>query len=479
MDRCLEAAGVSDSRPSRRPRARERARFAAEAAASAHVAHSSSPGAESAASKCSRARSPATRRPAAARRVPPGRPWRGDFRASCSSDEIQRRRTQRSRGRGLWPRAGGDGHLEKRARSCGPRRSAEPSRRDPSQLPLVLRELAQLDTEEPAGTRRSATPRRPELAVELGQGTRHDEAGAVLARLAIGATTGRAHGCLEHSRPATFRRGLWPTCRLAAAVDGDSRALDILRGAWELASRSGRTRDLTHYGPPLVHPELAVGDRARAAEAARQVAAIAAATGVEPMARTAARCAALVPAMPRAAEVAAAAQSEDGHLDELAAVNEEAAAALVASGRNEEAIAHLREALHYAERVGAVRDRRRIEAALRLARRPSWATRPASSARVGLGEPDRHGAARRRAGSQGIDELAHRRSAVHLRTNRGAPPDAYIRQARYRLARDWPPWLRWPLLAAELGARTLAADAERLRGYPDVYASSVAKHCWR
>jgi DNA-binding CsgD family transcriptional regulator/tetratricopeptide (TPR) repeat protein len=245
--------------------------------------------------------------------------------------------------------------------------SALESRRDVRPMALVLTHLASLEAGEGLWDDAISDAEAAfSLATEFRQDARHDEAAALLAILA----TRRG----EHDRASRLLGSLRSSRQFVASIamakhavaTGDQRgALGIMREAWELAETTGRISDLPRYAVDHVRLELIVGDPARAADAASTVERIARATGVPPTELTAVRCRGLVAADPVRLLQAADDFGAAGFVDERAATLEDAGVTLAAAGRAVEALPLLREAADYYERVGAVYDQRRIDAAFR------------------------------------------------------------------------------------------------------------------
>ncbi|MEA2678086.1 MAG: hypothetical protein QOJ81_2227, partial [Chloroflexota bacterium] len=204
------------------------------------------------------------------------------------------------------------------------------------------------------------------LTNEFRQEVRHDESAALLAIL----FTRRG----QHERAAEVLASLRSTRQFVAAIAlaahteavGDpKRALDILRGAWALATEMGRISDLPRYAPGLVRLELRHGEAQRADDAAGVVERLALDTGVMPTRIVGLRCRGLVSGDPAVLLEAAQLAAEADNADDEAQLFEEAGVVLGATRKLGEALPLLERALEYYERIGAMYDYRRTEAAIR------------------------------------------------------------------------------------------------------------------
>lgn len=157
----------------------------------------------------------------------------------------------------------------------------------------------------------------------------------------------------------------WPRALLAEARGDCGGALSALEEAWQLCAASGLQSQLPMLGPDLVRLLVGAGHRADAHTVARQVGDVAERMGSASARGAALRCRGMAEDDPEVLLEAVATLRPGPRPRALARSCENAAAALVAGGRQPDAVAVLLEAQSRYLALGADRDLARVEAALR------------------------------------------------------------------------------------------------------------------
>jgi DNA-binding CsgD family transcriptional regulator len=232
---------------------------------------------------------------------------------------------------------------------------------------LMLTEIATLEAEKGLWSEAvSDAEAALELALEYRQDVRHDEAAALLATLAIRRDeVDRAVRLLGSLRGARRFVAASADAMLAEALGDGAKALATLREAWRLAAETGRASDLPRYAPDLVRLEVGAGEFARASTIDDELEHIAAQRDIDSITFAARRVRGIAKADAAAALEAVDIARRIGLVDRLALASEDAAATLFKAGRAADAGSLMRDAAAYYESVGATRDLRRAELALR------------------------------------------------------------------------------------------------------------------
>jgi DNA-binding CsgD family transcriptional regulator len=181
------------------------------------------------------------------------------------------------------------------------------------------------------------------------------------ARTILDAAAAAAHG----RRPAMGRdQVLWCEALVLDAAADPGAAAELLEQAWKLPL-AFKSVTRTRMGPDLVRLAVMTGNHPLGRAVAQYAERAAATTHLPLHQGVALRCAGLLQGDPATLERAVAALRASQRPVELAFACEDTAMALRRSGRPTEAVTLLHESINTYERVGAVRDAARADAALR------------------------------------------------------------------------------------------------------------------
>jgi DNA-binding CsgD family transcriptional regulator len=196
-------------------------------------------------------------------------------------------------------------------------------------------------------------------------------------------TTRTAAGQLAGTGPRYRTHwAVWARALLLEAGGQTAEALTALSEVWEHCARSGLALEYTVIGPDLVRLALAAGNQGRAADVVAAVGEVAAANDVAWLTGAALRCRGLAHDDAETLLAAVDAYAASRRPLELALTCEEAATDCARQGQTGQACGLLEQAAATCERLGAIRDLARADAALRRLgvrhRRQGTRGRPAS-----------------------------------------------------------------------------------------------------
>ncbi|HEU5004121.1 MAG TPA: AAA family ATPase [Actinomycetota bacterium] len=160
---------------------------------------------------------------------------------------------------------------------------------------------------------------------------------------------------------------LWAQALLAEAQGRPGEALVTLLKAWDLCSAAGVAAEFPVIGPDLVRLAMANRESIVATQVTEALESLAAAAGVASVTGAALRCRGLVSGEPAPFVAAADAYRASGRLRELGLACEDAAVALAATARGQEAKPLAEEALAIFQALDSRRDTARAVARLRSA----------------------------------------------------------------------------------------------------------------
>jgi DNA-binding CsgD family transcriptional regulator len=182
------------------------------------------------------------------------------------------------------------------------------------------------------------------------------------AREAIGAAPGELPGTGAGYRADWYA---WARALLLEASGELAQALETLSDCWDRCARSGLALEYPVIGPDLVRLALAAGAAGRARDVAAAVTGVASCNDVPWIAGAALRCQGLAENDAGILQAAVDAYARGSRPLELALACEDAGAAFARRGNVERAGKLLDQAITIFERLNAVRDLARAEAALR------------------------------------------------------------------------------------------------------------------
>ena len=220
----------------------------------------------------------------------------------------------------------------------------------------------------------------------------------------------------------------WIGALLLEAQGQPARALSILEQAWDLIAPLRYLQAASRaMAPDLVRMALASGDQQRALSVTDELERSARRSPTPTARGLALRCRGLVDDDPEVLLEAVAAHRDGPRPYPLAAACEDTGIALGRTGRADEAVPLLNEAIAIYDRLGAVRDVARVHSALRTLGIPRVAPRPPPLVR--MGQPHPHRAAGRRPRGRGAHQPRDRRADVRLTAHRRHPPRARVPKA--------------------------------------------------